>query len=56
MQVWRDNNFKHEYLTFTHKHNESEIVFLDLSIHKNINNILSTNWYSKLTHKHKFLH
>ena len=56
MQQWSKNVFKHEYLTFTFKFSESEIDFLDLTVTKDVNNVISTKLYSKPTNKHKYLH
>jgi hypothetical protein len=56
MDAWCNNLLKHSYLTFTYKHSDTEIDFLDLTIVKDSENNFKTKLYSKPTNKHKFLH
>jgi len=53
---WIENQFVHEYLTFTHNYSPLTINFLDLQISLLPDNVICTSLYKKPMCKHLYLH
>ena len=55
MQLWCDDNIKHDFLKISTLTHENEVNFLDLTIMLD-KTVITTKMYKKPMSKHKFLH